>query len=873
MIRLALGDLRARPIRLLATVLSVALGVAFVAGSLILIDTVRGAFDRRFIEGGQHAAGVVRPTGGQETQRYARVPDRVADTVAAVPGVAAVAPVHQETVVLTSPSGQPLDRQDAEASRLDQSRSYVGNWIDQAALRDQELRAGRPPAAPGEVALHQHTAAAYGLAIGNRVRLVLTYTVLDATVTGLFDYAAQDPAPDALLLTPMALVSTDVTAERLGDPGSLRMLTAAGADPAKLRAAVTQALGGSGYEIVPAETANRDTFGLLLRSSLGPLSTMLLVFAGITVLAAGMIVFTTFTVTVAQRTRQYGLLRTVGASRGQITAAVLVEALGIGLVGAAAGVLLGVAMAAGLRLLFDAVGVELVVGPDDPLVLRPTAVAIATVTGMVAAVLAAFLPAVRASRVPPLQALREPEQPARPGTGGRLALAGLLVLAASIATLALTLVGVDGSEEDVAARLVPLGAGALGVFLAMALLAPRCTGPVARLVGGPAAALRGFPARLARANATRSPGRTALTATTLLLGVALVSYTLVFSTSLEATQEARIQEVHFTDFEIRAEGLSSFPGEASEAVAAVEGVQTATAIRPAQVSLDGSPRLALAVEPRTLMEVTDVQTRGGDFAALAGDTGTGPGRVVLAADVAAGLGVGVGDTVPLTFIGGGEGAGEVPTRVVATYDPDSLPFGFGQDLLVSRDRAAAADPLQGDTLTLVALRDGVTVEQARPALQAALRGFPVVLRDAEEARASATGRISSVLSLGLGLLLLTVVIAVFGVTNTLALSVTERTRELALLRAVGMSRTQTRAMIRWEAVIVTLLGALLGLILGVFFAWGTARAVPSEIEVFALPVGWLAITVAVAVAAGLLAATVPARRASRVDVLRAIAIE
>ena len=873
MIRLAMGDLRARPLRLLATVLSVALGVAFVAGSLILVDTVRGAFDRRFIEGGRRAAGVVRPSGGQETQRSARVPGRVADTVAAVPGVAAVAPVQQETVLLTSPGGWPLERRDAPASRLDQARLYLGNWIDQAALRDQELRAGRAPAAAGEVALHRHTAATHGLAIGDRVRLVLTHTVLDAMVTGLFDYGARDPAPGALLLTPAALVSADVAAERLGDPGSLRVLAADGTAPAELRAAVTRALSGGGYEIVPPGTANRDTFGLLLRSSLGPLATGLLVFAGITVLAAGMIVFTAFTVTVAQRTRRYGLLRTVGASRGQVAAAVLVEALGIGLAGAAAGVLLGVAMAAGLRLLFDAVGVELVVGPGDPLVLRPGAVAVATVTGMVAVVLAASLPAARASRVPPLQALRAPEQPVRPGTGGRLALAGLLVLAASGATLALTLVGAEGTEEEVAARLVPLGAGALGVFVAMALLAPRCTGPVARLVGSPAAALRGFPARLARANATRSPGRTALTATALLLGVALVSYTLVFSASLDATQEARIQEVHFADFEIRAEGLSSFPGEASEAVAAVAGVQTATAVRPAQVNLDGSRKLALAVEPGTLMAVTGVRTREGDFAALAGDTGTGPGRVVLATEVAAGLGVGVGDTLLLTFAGGGEGAGEVSTRVVATYDRDSLPFGFGQDLLVSRDRAAAADPLQGDTLTLVELRDGVTVEQARPALQAALRGFPVLLRDAEEARTAATGRISSVLSLGLGLLLLTVVIALFGIANTLALSVAERTRELGLLRAVGMSRTQARAMMRWEAVIVTLLGTLLGLALGVFFAWGTARAVPGEIEVFTLPVGWLAITIAVAVAAGLLAAAVPARRASRVDVLRAITIE
>jgi putative ABC transport system permease protein len=183
----------------------------------------------------------------------------------------------------------------------------------------------------------------------------------------------------------------------------------------------------------------------------------------------------------------------------------------------------------------------------------------------------------------------------------------------------------------------------------------------------------------------------------------------------------------------------------------------------------------------------------------------------------------------------------------------------------------ASDPLQGDTTTLIDLRDGVTMEQARPALEEALRGQPVVLQDAHEARASASARLGGLLALGLGLLLLTVVIALFGVTNTMALSVTERTRELGLLRAVGLSRAQARTMIRWEAVIVTLLGTLMGIVLGVFFAWMTTRAVHAEFDTFVLPAGWLALAVAAGAAAAVLATALPARRASRVDILRAIA--
>lgn len=883
MIRLAFGDLGARPARWLSTVLSVAFGVAFVVGVLVLTDTVRTAFDDRYVEGGQGAAGVVRPAGGLETQRYARIPDRVNAAVAGVPGVAAVAPVYTQSVRLTGASGAELGRSATDAARLDRAPLQVGAWSDVPELRDQRLRSGRPPSARREIAVHRHIARLYGLAVGAQVRVVLTNTVFDATVTGIFDYGDADPAPRAPLFTPAVLVSPEAAAAVLGDPRALRVQAARGAAPADVRTAIRRLLddaaAGAGdraatrYEVVPASVDARQTFALIWRQSMGPLATGLLVFAGITVLAASMIVFSTFTITVAQRTRQYALLRVVGASRRQVVAAVLVEALAIGLLGGAVGVLLGLGMTHVLRALFTAVGIDLVIGATDPTILRPRAALVAVITGAVAAVVAAQVPAVRASRVPPLQALREPDLPARRGTSRAVTRAGLVVLAVSMAVLGIALAGAGGDESDVAARVLPLGAGALGVFVATALLAPRFTGPVARLVGVPAAALRGVPGELARANAIRNPGRAALTAAPVLLGVGLVSFTLVVTSSLDATQQIRVERLTFTDFQLRPNGLDSFPAEATEAVAAVEGVAVATAIRPAQVNVAGAPQYGLAIEPRGFLAVAHPQGVTGDLGALARDTGAGPALVALSTAKAAQLGVGVGDTLPTVFNGGGPGAGRYETRVVAIYDPDRLPEGYGADILISRDRAAAADPMQGDTTTLIELQNGVTHSEARPALENALRGLPVVLQDPQQARASMSGRVGSLLSLGLGMLLLTVVIALFGITNTMALSVTERTRELGLLRAVGLSRGQARTMVRWEAIIVTLLGLLLGISLGVFFAWLTTRVVTAEFDTFVLPAGWLALTVVAGAAAALLATIVPARRASNVEILRAIAHE
>ena len=353
MIRLALGELRARPARPLATLLSVALGVGFVTGSLVLVDSVRAAFDDRYVDGGRGAAGVVRPAGGLRTQRYARVPGRVAAAVAAAPGVAAVAPVHRETVLLARPDGERLEPRGG-GSRLDRAGLYLGNWIADPHLRDQTLRAGRPPATAAEAAIHRHTAAAYGLGVGDRVRLVLPAAAFQATITGVFDYGDADPAPNAPLFTPGVLVTTEAAAARLGDPVELRVSAAPGVSAERLRGAVAAAVGDRDYEIVPAETAARDTFELIWRMNLGPLATGMSVFAGITVLAAGLIVYTTFAVTVAQRTRRYALLRLIGAGRGQVAVIGARRGARDRAGGGVAGTLLGYGVAEGPRLLFAA---------------------------------------------------------------------------------------------------------------------------------------------------------------------------------------------------------------------------------------------------------------------------------------------------------------------------------------------------------------------------------------------------------------------------------------------------------------------------------------------------------------------------------------
>ncbi len=359
----------------------------------------------------------------------------------------------------------------------------------------------------------------------------------------------------------------------------------------------------------------------------------------------------------------------------------------------------------------------------------------------------------------------------------------------------------------------------------------------------------------------------------------------------------------------------------------MEWAASVTAIKSARIGIAGTAHSAVGIQPATFRDVLGVRVLAGHLDALAQDTASGDAatgenltrdaaagesptrdtsagesptrdatagasptrdtsagetaiadrsagdaRVALGADLAAELGIGVGDRVPVTFAGSGEAAGETPAGVVAIFDPDSLVLAA--PALVSYDRLAAAAPHAGDTGAFVAVADGVTVDRARPALRAALADFPTAqLLDADAVTARVQSGANRLLGLVFGLLFLSIVITLFGITNTLGLSVLERTRELGLLRGVGMTRVQTRAMVRWESVIVAVLGGLLGLAVGGLFGWVAVRALPAEFEAFAFPAGRLLAAAAVAVLAGVLAAVIPARRASRIDVLRAVTVE
>lgn len=875
MTAVALGELRAHPGRLLATAVSVVLGVAFVAGTFVFSDTRRAATDELLGDLGAGADLVVRPRTGSGAPGGG-LPAEVADAVAAADGVAAVAPVYEGPTRLLGPDGAPLE----PAARGFGAPPSATGWIAEDALRDAALRQGRAPTAPDEVAVGAATARALGLGVGDRVRVVFGNGVRDATVVGTFGYGPPGAATEPLG-APTVAVAPALAAEQLGAPRALRLRVASGREGDRVKDAVEAAVaglpGGAGLEVVDGATAARDQ-----REEAGAffvfLTTGLLVFAGVSLLVAAATIATTFTIVVAQRTRQYALLRAVGASRRQVTGTVLVEAGVVGLVGSAAGLLVGLGLAVGLEQVLGAAGLALPAGVDGAggLVVRARTVLVAVGLGVTVTVLAALVPAARANRVAPVEALRGAAPGSGPTGGGglrrvrRARLVGAVsALAGGTAVLAAGLFRGDGTEATAAEGLPLVGAGGAGVLLGAALLGPWFVGPVASAIAAPIAALRGAPGELARLNAVRNPSRTAAVASALMIGVGLASLLLVLAASLQAAVEADLERQFVADFQVDPANFPGFPEAASRALAQVPGVATVSAVRYATLEVAGTPQVTAGVQP-SFADRAGLAPVDGDLGALDGtDSADGTG-IALTADLAARLGLAVTDRVPVVLPDGTRADG----RVVATYDSGDSPFGDNVPVLTSYARLAAALPGQGDNTTYVWLEDGATVEQVRPRLAAVLADFPTAgLVDADEARARTQGGADQALGLVLGLLVLSFVIAVFGIVTALGLSVVERTRELGLLRAVGMTRRQVRTMVRWESVVTAVLGGVLGLAVGLLFGWLTVSALPGEFGTLAVPVGRLALTVAVTALAGVVAAAVPARRAARIDVLDALAVQ
>ena len=597
-----------------------------------------------------------------------------------------------------------------------------------------------------------------------------------------------------------------------------------------------------------------------IKSNLGFLNTALLVFAGISLFVGAFIIFNTFSITIVQRMREFALLRTLGASRGQVLRSVLGEGAVLGLLGSLIGLGLGVLTAVGLRALFKAVGVDL---PSSGTVVATRTIVVSLLVGVLVTIVSTLVPAVRATRVVPVIALREGAVVTPHGPSRKLSVLAVLVTAIGVALMCVGLFATKGEN----AALSAMGGGAAATFLGVALLSPYLVRPMASAIGRPFERVAGITGRLARGNTSRLPGRTAATAAALMVGVALVTFASIFAAGIRETINRAVDQNLKAELVVQSDdGFSPFPANAVRRLAATPQVQAASPIRFSQAEVRGVGGKAsvtgVDASVFTGLYKLDV-TKGGEAAvrSLAG------GRtVMIGKGYAESHDLGVGDVLRMRTADNGRAA----LRVAGVYDDNG---GLMGDLAVDNRVLERDFGERKDAFALVKLRPGQDAGVIERRLSGFLdRTFPAVeVLTADQFKQQQADQVNQLLGLIYALLSLAIIVAFFGIVNTLVLSISERTRELGMLRAIGTSRRQVRRMVRLEAVITSLIGATIGAVLGVVLAVLFTR--PLDDFVLTIPVGTLVTLLVLAALAGVVAAVLPARRASRLDVLEALAYE
>ena len=842
----AIKSLLARKLRLALTTVAIVLGVAFVTGAFVLGDTINATFDRLFRGVYEGIDVVVRSPASMEGQQVqvARepLPEPLLDRVREVDGVAVAEGVVQGYAQPVRPDGEPVLTQGAPTLgvNIPTSPELAGQF---------NLREGRLPQGPGEIVIDAATARGNGIRVGERIKVLFQGPPRFFEVVGIIGFGEADNLAGAVITG----FETKTAQEVLGRRGVFDEIDVAaeeGVSAGELRDRVSAAI-GPGYEVITGADLSEQAAQEFADTLGNVFTNVLLAFAAVAVFVAGFLIFNTFSIIVAQRARELALLRCMGASRRQVRDMVLLEALAVGVVASVLGVGAGVLLAVGLRALIAAFLGGL---PTTSLQLLPRTVAVAVVTGVVATLLASILPARRATRVPPVAALRE-ELAVLPGRSTRRRVALGVLLTALGAALLLT-----GLFAEVGNRLLAVGAGAAVVFLGVAALSPLVVRPLARVLGWPFARLFGVTGRLAQQNAMRSPRRTASTAAALMVGLALVSFVAILAASLKATAFSTLERSVAADYILTGRNFTGFSPEVAERLRELPELEAVAAVRLGLWQLDGRQQGLMAVDPAAYQAAVRTEVVRGSLDALAG------GGVAVSEEVAAERGWEVGDLLAMTFPRGSEQA-----EIKAIYKDNQV----NGDYMVSLATYERWYVEQLDFQVLAKLREGTEPAAARQAIERVLADFPVVtVQDQAEYKEQQAESVNSLLRLFMGLLFLAIVIALLGIVNTLALSVFERVRELGLLRAVGMTRRQVRAMIRWEAVVVAVLGGVLGAAVGTAFALVTLRALEETgVTKVAVPGGQLALAVLATGVAGVLTAVLPARRAAKVDVLRAVTVE
>lgn len=837
MLKMTLRGILNNKIRFFLTSIAVVLGVTFVVSAFVVTDGLRSTFGDLSSDIYSARDLTVMPDGDKggvfASEEYL-------DQIAAIDGV-------------TNVSGQIFANQtipvDANGDVPDVFGPPVAgiNWTGNTELDRFVLLEGEAPASPTDFALDVNTFDEGAYTLGE------TYSVIseaggirEFTLTGIFRFGLET---DDSIGAKFVAFENETAQSFLGRDGGYDEIAIAVDDAANIDEVQAQVAGLlastddvlSGEETVEEFTEGFDSF-------LGPFRTILLTFAFVILFVSAFLINNTFTIVIGQRIRELGLLRAIGAGGGQVRRSVFTEALIVGLVSTLIGIGLGLLGARALIALLESQGADF---PDGPLPLEPRTIVFALLVGVLVTLLSALLPARRAASISPMEALRENSSLDETRTGRRTLIGGLLALVG----IGATALGLFGSFDGTAPRLIVLGVGAVVAFIAVAVLSPLAVSPVVRLIGAPIAALGGPAGKMAKSNATRSPQRTAGTAVALTIGLALVTTVTIIGASLKTTVSDALSSSVTADYIVFAGG--ALPAGVVESVEALPEIGKVATFGGDRVTINGEEESLDTLDFATIDDLIDADLTEGAWE-------TGGGNMVLYREKAEELGLTVGDTVGVETL-----AGEMlDFSVSGLFDDNTFLGSFNVDT-VDYERFARV----ADFTTLVASgADGTTPEDARAALDSVLEPFPqLTVQDQAEFLDETESQINQLLAIVNVFLGLAVLIALIGIVNTLTLSVFERTRELGLLRAVGMTRRQMRRMVRWESVIVSVFGAVLGVSLGVVFGWAISDAIPDDIVANAtFPLTQLAVFILAAVVVGLLAAIMPARRAAKLNILDAI---
>ncbi|MEV7736914.1 FtsX-like permease family protein [Streptomyces sp. NPDC088921] len=842
MFRTALRNVLAHKARLLMTVLAVMLGVAFVSGTLVFTNTISEAYQKSSAKGfDQVDVAVTAKSREDKGNTIAKSPDltqALLEKSAGVPGASHAIGVVSGFTAIADKDGKLIG-----GGFQSQGGNYYGDKDPRYPLSE-----GAAPHGANQVAIDSETAKRAGYKVGDTVRISVDGPVLKPVVTGVFTTDDGNVAAGGSL----ALFDTATAQKLFGKPGTydeIDVKAASGTSQTALQAALKKALPTDRVETTTGKEL-ADSQARLISSSMSGLKQGLLVFAGIALFVGTFIIANTFTMLVAQRTKELALLRAVGASRRQVTRSVLIEAFVVGLVAAVTGLVAGIGIGAGLKSLMGTLGATV---PDGPLVITPGTVGTALAVGVLITMLAAWLPGRRAAKIPPVAAMSSVHAKATTKSLVLRNTLGALFSGAGVAVI-LAATTMDGSDGQ-----APMGMGAVLLIIGVFILTPLLSRP---LIAAAAPLLRvfGVSGKLARQNSVRNPRRTAATASALMIGLTLITGMTVMAGSLQKSIDKMATAAVKADYVVSMANGNELSADVEKKLAKVADVTAVSPLRNAASRIDGETEYLTGVNGSAIGELTDLKVTDGSFK-------VGGSQVVVDQDRAKSFGWKAGSTFTVHY----EDGKAQKLTVAGVYEGNELISGIMLDTATLNPHLSDLTDMQ----VMLKTSDGASAA-TKDKLEKALGSNPAIkVQDKKDLSDSIAQMFTLMLNMLYGLLAMAVIVAVLGVINTLAMSVFERSQEIGMLRAIGLDRKGIKRMVHLESLVISLFGGVLGIGLGVFFGWAAGELLGTKMATYELVLPWtrMAVFLLLAATVGILAALWPARRASRMNMLAAIKAE